>query len=193
MKTLENAIAAPATMGCSGTCSIKRRVGVGVTWTPTDIDRVPWVGEPSPGAAGCPTGQVIRAARKGSRQTVQGGLAMGKKFVTAALLAALTLALAACGGSDDEESASATAAPTTTVAQAATGITVAVASSSLGDILVDAQGRTLYAFTKDKAASRPAAASAPTTGRPSPAPPPPGSASRPRCCPPLPRPTAALR
>jgi predicted lipoprotein with Yx(FWY)xxD motif len=76
---------------------------------------------------------------------------MGKKFVTAALLAALTLALAACGGSDDEGSATAaTAAPTTTVAQAATGTTVAVASSSLGDILVDAEGRTLYAFTRDK-------------------------------------------
>jgi hypothetical protein len=62
-KTLENAIAAPATMGCSETCSIKRRVGVGVTWTPTDIDRVPWVGEPSPGTAGCPTGQVTYGGR----------------------------------------------------------------------------------------------------------------------------------
>ena len=33
---------------------------------------------------------------------------------------------------------------------AASGATVAVASSKLGDILVDAHGRTLYAFTKDK-------------------------------------------
>jgi hypothetical protein len=42
-------------------------------------------------------------------------------------------------------------------------------------------------------AIRPAAASAPTTGWPWPAPPPLGPASRPRCFPPLPRPTAALR
>ena len=40
--------------------------------------------------------------------------------------------------------------PETTAAQAAGGATVAVASSQLGDILVDAEGRTLYAFTKDK-------------------------------------------
>ena len=89
---------------------------------------------------------------RGSRQTVQGGLAMRKRFVTAALLAALTLALAACGGGNDNggSGTAATAAPATTAAQAATGTTVAVASSSLGDILVDAEGRTLYAFTKDK-------------------------------------------
>ena len=42
------------------------------------------------------------------------------------------------------------AAPTTTAAQEASGAIVAVASSKLGDILVDADGRTLYAFTKDK-------------------------------------------
>ena len=40
------------------------------------------------------------------------------------------------------------AEPTTTASPAASG-TVAVASSKLGDILVDAHGR-LYAFTKDK-------------------------------------------
>jgi predicted lipoprotein with Yx(FWY)xxD motif len=44
----------------------------------------------------------------------------------------------------------ATAAPTTTAAQQEGATTVAVASSGLGDILVDAEGRTLYAFTKDK-------------------------------------------
>ena len=38
----------------------------------------------------------------------------------------------------------------TTTAQEASGATVAVASSRLGEILVDAEGRTLYAFTKDK-------------------------------------------
>jgi predicted lipoprotein with Yx(FWY)xxD motif len=76
---------------------------------------------------------------------------MRKALARAALLAALTVALAACGGNDDEGSgAAAPAAPETTAAQEASGATVAVASSSLGQILVDAEGRTLYAFTKDK-------------------------------------------
>jgi predicted lipoprotein with Yx(FWY)xxD motif len=75
---------------------------------------------------------------------------MRKTFVTAALLAALTLVLAACGGSDEEGSGTAATAAPTTAAQAANGTTVAVATSKLGDILVDAEGRTLYAFTKDK-------------------------------------------
>ena len=76
---------------------------------------------------------------------------MRKVFASAALLAALTLALTACGGGGDEGSGTAaTAAPTTTAAQEASGATVAVANSKLGDILVDADGRTLYAFTKDQ-------------------------------------------
>jgi predicted lipoprotein with Yx(FWY)xxD motif len=74
---------------------------------------------------------------------------MRKVFASAALFSALTFALAACGGTDDEAGTAATAAPTT-AAQAANGATVAVANSRLGDILVDADGRTLYAFTKDK-------------------------------------------
>jgi predicted lipoprotein with Yx(FWY)xxD motif len=82
---------------------------------------------------------------------------MRKALAGTALLAALTLALAACGGNDDGGSGTAapaasetTAAPETTAAQETGGATVAVANSSLGDILVDAEGRTLYAFTKDK-------------------------------------------
>jgi predicted lipoprotein with Yx(FWY)xxD motif len=76
---------------------------------------------------------------------------MRKAFTSAALLAALTVVLAACGGSDNGGSGTAaTAAPATTAAQAAGGATVAVASSKLGDILVDGKGRTLYAFTKDQ-------------------------------------------
>jgi predicted lipoprotein with Yx(FWY)xxD motif len=76
---------------------------------------------------------------------------MRKAFARAALLAALTVAVAACGGDDDAGSGTAaTAAPTTAAAQETDGATVAVASSSLGDILVDAEGRTLYAFTKDQ-------------------------------------------
>ncbi|HYN16970.1 MAG TPA: hypothetical protein VEY96_02635, partial [Actinomycetes bacterium] len=58
---------------------------------------------------------------------------------------------AACGGGDDAPSETAApAGPTTTAAQEASGATVAVANSSLGDVLVDADGRTLYAFTKDQ-------------------------------------------
>jgi predicted lipoprotein with Yx(FWY)xxD motif len=76
---------------------------------------------------------------------------MRKAFAGTVLLAALTVALAACGGSDAGGSGpAATEAPTTTAAQVAGGTTVAVASSKLGDILVDGDGRTLYAFTKDK-------------------------------------------
>jgi predicted lipoprotein with Yx(FWY)xxD motif len=76
---------------------------------------------------------------------------MRKGFVRAALLAALAVALAACGGAEGEGSGTAaTAAPATTAAQETSGTTVAVANSKLGDILVDGEGRTLYAFTKDQ-------------------------------------------
>jgi predicted lipoprotein with Yx(FWY)xxD motif len=76
---------------------------------------------------------------------------MRKAFVRAALLAALAVAATACGGNDDEPSGTAApAAPTTTASPATGSATVAVASTRLGDILVDADGRTLYVFTKDK-------------------------------------------
>jgi predicted lipoprotein with Yx(FWY)xxD motif len=76
---------------------------------------------------------------------------MRKALASTALLAALTVAAAACGGNNNQSSGTAaTAGPTTTAAQEASGTTVAVASSKLGDILVDGDGRTLYAFTKDK-------------------------------------------
>ena len=76
---------------------------------------------------------------------------MRKGFARAALLAALAVALAACGGGEDEGSGTAaTAAPATTAAQETSGTTVAVANSKLGDILIDGEGRTLYAFTKDQ-------------------------------------------
>jgi predicted lipoprotein with Yx(FWY)xxD motif len=76
---------------------------------------------------------------------------MRKALASTALLAALTMAAAACGGNNNQSSeTAATAAPTTTAAQGASGTTVAVTSSKLGNILVDGDGRTLYAFTKDK-------------------------------------------
>jgi predicted lipoprotein with Yx(FWY)xxD motif len=78
---------------------------------------------------------------------------MRKALASAALLAALTIVAAGCGGGDEPSSPAAPAAPAepaTTAAQQASGTTVAVASSKLGDILVDGDGRTLYVFTKDK-------------------------------------------
>ena len=76
---------------------------------------------------------------------------MRKALASTALLATLTVAVAACGGNNNQSSGTAaTAAPTTTAAQGASGTTVAVTSSKLGNILVDGDGRTLYAFTKDK-------------------------------------------
>jgi predicted lipoprotein with Yx(FWY)xxD motif len=70
------------------------------------------------------------------------------------------LVLAACGGDDDDSASANNTGATTTTAAAATStsasgatsgsFTVAVAKTSLGDTLVDAQGRTLYAFKADK-------------------------------------------
>ena len=76
---------------------------------------------------------------------------MRKALASTALLATLTVAVAACGGNNNQSSGTAaTAAPTTAAAQGASGTTVAVTSSKLGNILADGDGRTLYAFTKDK-------------------------------------------
>jgi len=83
------------------------------------------------------------------------------RFVAVAALAAL--ALAACS-SDDDDAASpstspTTAATTTTVAETTTttaapapggGETVSLASTSLGQILVDSKGMTLYLDENDK-------------------------------------------
>ena len=73
---------------------------------------------------------------------------------TLALLAALALAvgLAACGDDDDDATAADETA-TTTEADAdeepAGEPTVAVAETDLGEVLVDAEGMTLYLFTPD--------------------------------------------
>jgi predicted lipoprotein with Yx(FWY)xxD motif len=70
-----------------------------------------------------------------------------RKAALGAALAALAIVLAACGGGNDQDSG---ATATTAAAQQAAQGTVAVASTALGDVLVDAKGRTLYVFTKDK-------------------------------------------
>ena len=66
-------------------------------------------------------------------------------LVSAAAVPLVALAAAACGNSGGGAADSPTPAPTTTAAPA----TVGVATSGLGQILVDAQGRTLYLFQKD--------------------------------------------
>jgi predicted lipoprotein with Yx(FWY)xxD motif len=92
------------------------------------------------------------------------------KRILAPLAAALTIALvaAACGGGDDGSDASASksttteARATTTTAVTATttsnattttsgaGATLQTASTSLGTIVVNADGKTLYAFANDQ-------------------------------------------
>jgi predicted lipoprotein with Yx(FWY)xxD motif len=66
--------------------------------------------------------------------------------VGTALLAA---ALTACGGGTEKAAQSGEAKE----AKAATPTSIKVSDSSLGQILTDQQGRTLYAFTKDKGGS----------------------------------------
>jgi len=72
--------------------------------------------------------------------------------------AALALLLAACGGDDDNSASSATTTSTaaksggtTTTESGSTdkAATVAVAMTSLGNVLVDGSGKTLYVFEKD--------------------------------------------
>jgi predicted lipoprotein with Yx(FWY)xxD motif len=66
------------------------------------------------------------------------------RFVAgAAVVPLIALALAGCGSSNQ---ASASAPPTASNGQPAT---VGIANTDLGNILVDAQGRTLYLFGKD--------------------------------------------
>jgi len=82
-------------------------------------------------------------------------------LVPATIGAAIMLLAAGCGNSKPAASSGspATAATATTTAATATattggtskGATVAVRSSKLGKILVDARGRTLYLFERDKA------------------------------------------
>ena len=68
-----------------------------------------------------------------------------RRAILGAAVAALAVVLTACSnGGNDQRSA----APAATTQQAAG--TVAVASTGLGQVLVDGKGRTLYVFAKDK-------------------------------------------
>lgn len=66
--------------------------------------------------------------------------------VVGAGLVALAVAVAGCGGSSYGRSAAAATPP----AKSAAGPSVKLASTSLGKVLVDSQGRTLYLFEADK-------------------------------------------
>jgi predicted lipoprotein with Yx(FWY)xxD motif len=69
---------------------------------------------------------------------------------SAAGLAALTLVLAACGASGSSGYGGGYGAAPATPSIAGMAATVDLHNSSLGSILVDAQGRTLYLFEADK-------------------------------------------
>jgi predicted lipoprotein with Yx(FWY)xxD motif len=66
-------------------------------------------------------------------------------LIAGTVFASLTLVAAACGGSGGSSAGASQSATTKTASTA----TVAVANSNLGNVLVDAQGRTLYMFGAD--------------------------------------------
>jgi len=79
---------------------------------------------------------------------------MSTRRTLAIVLAAAALAFAACGSEDDDASPSSSSGDsattsTTSAAPASSDETLQAATTSLGDVLVDADGRTLYVFTKD--------------------------------------------
>jgi predicted lipoprotein with Yx(FWY)xxD motif len=75
---------------------------------------------------------------------------MGRRhtFAAAMVLGSLALVSASCGSTRGRSAAAPPAVGASKPVSADTG-TVAVASSSLGDVLVDAQGRTVYLFGAD--------------------------------------------
>lgn len=83
-----------------------------------------------------------------------------KKTTISAIALSLALVLAGCGDDDggggiaetgDAETSSSTAADSTSSTTAAADATISLDSTSLGDVIVDAEGMTLYAFTPDSA------------------------------------------
>jgi predicted lipoprotein with Yx(FWY)xxD motif len=70
--------------------------------------------------------------------------------VLATALVALAVAVAGCGGGSSYGGSASTAAPAPSPSRA--GTSVKLASTQLGKVLVDAQGRTLYLFEADTGA-----------------------------------------
>jgi predicted lipoprotein with Yx(FWY)xxD motif len=72
---------------------------------------------------------------------------MRRLFLTLAPVAVIAIAVTGCGGSSKKSGSQSTAPATTSNARAAT---VDARKTGLGTILVNATGRTLYLFEKDK-------------------------------------------
>ena len=71
-------------------------------------------------------------------------------FIASAAALVLALGVAACGGNNDDNATAATAAAPSSQSSTSGGGTVGTSSvGSLGTILVDSQGNTLYVFDKD--------------------------------------------
>jgi predicted lipoprotein with Yx(FWY)xxD motif len=78
---------------------------------------------------------------------------MRRLFAAAVAVVALGAMLAACGDDDDSSSSDTTtteASDGSTTTAPAADATVAVAVADVGDVLVDAEGRSLYLFTNDE-------------------------------------------
>ena len=72
-----------------------------------------------------------------------------KLLIAGTALVATAALLGACGGSDDNKETTRSSAPSTTAA--ATGeATVKTAQTSIGTVLVNAEGKTLYLFANDQ-------------------------------------------
>ena len=67
----------------------------------------------------------------------------------AAVVPLAALVIAGCGGSSNDHKSTSTPAPSPPSTAANARATVTVASTSLGKILVDSQGRSLYLFKQD--------------------------------------------
>lgn len=72
------------------------------------------------------------------------------KLRTAAAVCVVLVALAGCGGSSEDDAAGTPAAEPSAAATQEAAASVDLASTTLGDVLVGPDGRTLYMFDPDK-------------------------------------------
>jgi predicted lipoprotein with Yx(FWY)xxD motif len=72
-----------------------------------------------------------------------------KLLIAGTALVATAALLGACGGSDDNKETTRRSAPSTTAASTGEA-TVKTAQTSIGTVLVDAEGKTLYLFANDQ-------------------------------------------
>ena len=83
----------------------------------------------------------------------------------AAIVPLAALVIAGCGGGSNDQKGTSVPAPSPPPTAANARATVTIASTSLGKILVDAQGRSLYLFKKAPGPRAHAAGPAPPAGR----------------------------